>query len=434
MNSFISKDIRKVQTLYDEAKQVKPRMDITLVNALVNAYAQLGDLESASKAFEEFERQHIQPDLMSYGTLLKAAVRARDLRAAFRIYDTLKDRGLQPNIEIFTDLIKGCIESGDVERAWKTFNYMRTEICKPDTTSYSLMIHACAETRDAERALDLYEEMKGAGVFVTEVTFNSLIQACGSRPDYYSESWHLYEQMKSVGLKPTKRTYNILLWNAARNGDFERCEAVWQILKEPDIFSYMAMMHGIARSLRSTSKDRVGSSSKRELKNRMAPKEMAEKTLKPLQAFSMARKLWTELQNHPDFNADASKSQWRAEALNYYLAVFCSMPKNKVAVLRALDIFDGAFAKYNAPKTGRTFGMVLAMVARNKHLMQTRADAVWKELQSWDDEEEQKLRSQKGNLTKEELELERRKQYRGKNSFVKYFIHLAAGYARYYKV
>ncbi|CAG8541676.1 1108_t:CDS:2, partial [Cetraspora pellucida] len=108
-------------------------------------------------------------------------------------------------------------------RAWKTFDHMRLEICQPDEVTYSLMIHICAKMRDVERAFDLYQEMTEKGLSPTDVTFNSLIDACArlylNILHYYEETFKVLEDMNEHGYLPDLYTYNSLMYACAHKGD-----------------------------------------------------------------------------------------------------------------------------------------------------------------------------------------------------------------------
>ncbi|KAJ3103179.1 hypothetical protein HDU97_010312 [Phlyctochytrium planicorne] len=443
----------KAYSVYEQA--VTNGIDITLpmINALLDSYAEVGDLSKASSLFKELPARKLKPDLITYGTLIKAAVNADDLRAAFQIYETMKDKKVHPSLRIYTSLIQGCIKAKDIPRAWKTFDYMRREICDADTNLYSLMIHACSTTRECERALDLFEEMAKRGVPATAVTYNSLIQACGSRSDYYLESWDLYQQMQANGFLPTKRTFNVLLWNAARNGDFEKCDLVWTSILEkwdtdkeyqPDAFTFMAMFHGISKkmkSLRSVSKQQTSSQDLQESHAATSPPRlehnlgapqivpMSSSNVESLVANTEA--LWSQVSQH--LLADNSllmAPKLKSELFDHYLSVYSAARNNPKLSERALAIFNTLYDSYNVAKSGRSHTLILGVAARESAFMLTHGQELWKQYLQWEIQQETFLKQDKGYLTADELEIERSKSYRGKRFAFSNFLLMINGLAR----
>ncbi|KAI8846590.1 hypothetical protein BC829DRAFT_445257 [Chytridium lagenaria] len=446
---------------FQQAMAVGLKIDVPIINALMDSYAEVGNLDPA--------------------------VNADDLRAAFQIYETMKEKKVNPNLPIFTTLIKGCVQAKDVSRAWKTFDYMRGEICEPDTTAYSLMIHACATTHDCERALDLFEEMAS--------------KACGSRADYYLEAWDLFEQMKAQGFAPTKRTYNVLLWIAARNGDLKRCTMIWDALNEqvvldpdfkPDSFAFMGMFHGLSKAAdhwrrtpsktrKTLAKEEKGTTSDAvegktaldaiEVEDSVSPpcsdnasllaKETDDEVSElesSTQGSYLSSDIWEEptgrdsglisryachrkvhyefrqkalviLRSHLESNKDLTP-RMKSEVMDYYLSVYCSLPKNAVAASRALTVFKSDYNKLGIAKTGRTYGMMLSLTSKDKDLMKVQGQVVWDEFLAWDLEQEELLRKEKGFLTKDEVELERQKQHRGKDVMFLNFVRRTKGLTR----
>jgi pentatricopeptide repeat protein len=58
--------------------------------------------------------------------------------------------------------------------------------------------------------------MPNRGLYPTDVTFNTLINACVLRTDYYQEAFNLLNQMQEVhGFEPDRITYNTLLLGCA---------------------------------------------------------------------------------------------------------------------------------------------------------------------------------------------------------------------------
>ncbi|CAG8465209.1 3972_t:CDS:10 [Diversispora eburnea] len=183
----IQNKVKEAEIIMKKMKERGIEPDIHTYEQLINVYASVGNIEKSLSTFDMIDYTYVNN------------LRTDD---AFNVYSKMKAAKILPNQPIFSMLIKVCIKNGEIPRAWKTFDHMRLEVCQPD------------ETRDAERAFDLYQEMKDKGLSPTDVTFNSLIDACAH------QAFRLLNEMEDYGYTPDLFTYNSLLYACSHKVDF----------------------------------------------------------------------------------------------------------------------------------------------------------------------------------------------------------------------
>ncbi|KAI8622764.1 hypothetical protein BC830DRAFT_3309 [Chytriomyces sp. MP71] len=379
---------------FDLIKEEGLRPDTQAVNALMDAHATGGDYKEAARMFAEHfgaGEGALEPDFVSYSILIKACVYAGKLRSAFEVYEGMKQKNFNPDIQVYTTLIKGCLAAKDLDRAWKTFKHMRGEICPPDTTCYTLMIHACALNGEAERALDLFREMHETGHVATEVTYTSLLQALGSRKDYYHEVWSTVGQMINAGWKVDAAACKVLMRVAGAQGDVEKLRAIWNWMvfkaangdesMKPDQALQRHMLHALGQCLRvhrrisRKSVPAVSSSSSESgmsevdlnVDESTISQDASSTSIVPRAAFTFvepvssahalshlhlsgtntspvalladADTVWGEVVR----GLDHSDGKLNSALVDTYLGVFCAGRGNIIAASKALKVYDGMY-------------------------------------------------------------------------------------------
>jgi pentatricopeptide repeat protein len=221
-----TKRIAEAQQAFDSISLLGLTPDLVAYNHLMHAYAATSNHEKVKELFEIIIQKELRPDLVSFSTFINSLIERKLVDEAFEVYEQMKSKGIKPNQIVFCTLIKGCLKTKQIERAWKTFDHLRS-LDTPDGITYSLMINACAKTAEAEKALDLFQEMATYGITANEATYNGLIRACGSRPDYYSDSFTLMEQMIQEGFEPSLETYHNLFEITSIQADVKRARMIW---------------------------------------------------------------------------------------------------------------------------------------------------------------------------------------------------------------
>lgn len=149
---------------------------VTACNAVINSYAETGDLRGAVHWFERLDSFELRPDAISYNAVIKACAKAR-----------------QP----------------DVADAW--LRRMVLKSVRPSVVTYNTVVSAYSRVGDPEAAADVLREMKEQNVPPTLITYTSAIAACANvHPKLTSMAEQLLDEMLSRRLVPNTVTLQAL--------------------------------------------------------------------------------------------------------------------------------------------------------------------------------------------------------------------------------
>jgi len=142
--------------------------DVKAANILMNAYAKLGDYESALDLMGQMTSENggcdvppIAPNLVTWNTLVDACHRADDLSAALDVFDALKSAKVRPDARTYTSLISTVARrSGprggamDPSLAFVLLEEMRDQYrIRPNGMTYCALIDVCGRCGRSDLAL-----------------------------------------------------------------------------------------------------------------------------------------------------------------------------------------------------------------------------------------------------------------------------------------
>ncbi|KAI5817533.1 hypothetical protein BZA77DRAFT_309814 [Pyronema omphalodes] len=228
--------------LLEMAKKAEVLDNVMIYDGLMMAHNYAGNSEVVERMFADLQEQGLQPTVYTYGHLLKAYSKTKNVAAAAQAFQQMQAAGIEPNLIVYTSLIQTCINRQEFETAWQIFDLMKLKstATAPDVATYSLMIHACAVKGEAERALDLFTDMTVRRELVpTEYTYQSVIHACAVRKDYFGEAWKYARIMQQAGLPITIMVFNVLIQACGVVGELTRARLLLRHMSEsgnPDIY------------------------------------------------------------------------------------------------------------------------------------------------------------------------------------------------------
>ena len=176
--------------------------DIKVENALVDMYAECGEMEAAWELFE--------------------GMQARDIVS-------------------WTSVISGFVRLGQVDRAKALFDRMPEK----DTVSWTAMIDGYVQTGRFREALGIFREMQFSKVMADEFTMVSVVTACVQLGALETGEWaRIY--MSRHGIKMDTFVGNALIDMYSKCGSIERALDVFKEMHIRDKFSWTAVILGLA--------------------------------------------------------------------------------------------------------------------------------------------------------------------------------------------
>ncbi|ESQ44886.1 hypothetical protein EUTSA_v10011046mg [Eutrema salsugineum] len=229
-------------------------IDVSLCNALMDAYAKCGELEAMRKLFDTRE----EANQISWTTLVTAYSQSSEWEEALSVFSQMREMGFQPNQITFSGVLASCaslcfleygqqvhsltyktgfardkcVESvlidmyakcGSVREAIKVFESLKN----PDVISWTAMISGYAQHGMAMEALEVFRKMELVFPKPNSVTFLCLLFACshGGLVDEGLRYLHLMEE--KYGLVPELEHYACVVDILGRVG---RLSEAWKFI------------------------------------------------------------------------------------------------------------------------------------------------------------------------------------------------------------
>lgn len=244
-------------------------LNISVSNAIADAYAKCGLLEDVKKVFERMEEK----DIVSWTTLVTAYSQCSECEESLVIFSKMREAGFTPNQFTFSSVLDACAslclldfgrqvhgllykagldthkctesalidmyaKCGCITEARKVFE----GISDPDTVSWTAIISGYAQHGLVEDALQLFRRMEQLGMKVNAVTLLCVLFACSHR-GMVEEGLYYFQRMEEhYGLVPDMEHYACIVDLLGRVGrlrdamefiekmPIEPNEMVWQAL------------------------------------------------------------------------------------------------------------------------------------------------------------------------------------------------------------
>ncbi|KAL6333822.1 hypothetical protein AAG906_029008 [Vitis piasezkii] len=118
--------------------------DVVSYNIIVNAFCEMGSLDSALSVLDEMEKVGLEPDLITFNTLLNAFYQNGSYADGEKIWDLMKKNNVAPNVRSYNAKLRGVISENRMSEAVELIDEMKTSGIKPDVfTLNSLMKGFC---------------------------------------------------------------------------------------------------------------------------------------------------------------------------------------------------------------------------------------------------------------------------------------------------
>lgn len=146
-------------------------------NSIISGLVHNGLAEEAIKTFKEMLVQEVERNSATLNSLLPAYAILADLQQATNVHSYLARTGLVSHVETTTCLIDVYSKCGSLDSAYKLFNEIPA--WDKDIIVWSVIIAGYGKHGHGEMAVSLFNEMVESGVEPNEVTFTSVLHACG---------------------------------------------------------------------------------------------------------------------------------------------------------------------------------------------------------------------------------------------------------------
>lgn len=169
--------------------------------------------------------------------ILNAYAKCGDMDSALKIFQSLSDKR---NLVTCNSIISAYVDTGSHDDAYKVFSQMREK----DVTSWNLMIRVYAENDCLNEALSLFYEFRAQGMKPDEITIMSLLPVCAQMA-----SDHLLRQCHGYW---ARNCFEDVRLKGALLDVYSKCGNIWyaynlfQSNPNKDLFMFTAMIGGLA--------------------------------------------------------------------------------------------------------------------------------------------------------------------------------------------
>ncbi|KAM5550934.1 pentatricopeptide repeat-containing protein [Rosa sericea] len=229
--------INYVRKVFDES----PQRDLVSWTTLIQGYVKMGLAREGVEAFFDMCDAKMRPDEMTLVIVLSACSKLGDLSLGRKIRRYIDDNGVYPDVYIGNALVNMYLECGDAELARGVFDGMPVR----NVVTWNSMISGLAHQGKYKEALDVFQEMQRIGLEPDDVTLVGVLNSCANLGVLELGKWvHAYVDRNQI--EADRYIGNALVDMYAKCGSIDRAFTVFQGMKRRDVYSYTAMIVGLA--------------------------------------------------------------------------------------------------------------------------------------------------------------------------------------------
>ncbi|XP_057546476.1 pentatricopeptide repeat-containing protein At4g02750-like [Amaranthus tricolor] len=207
-----------------------PERDVVSWTAIMSAYVQAGDVDSALRLFVEMLARNLRPNELTLTCILSACGSACAIKLGEQIYGLLNKLGFESYLSINNALITMYFKFGS-EDGFSVFEGM----IERDLLTWNAVLAGCAHNGLGKEAITYFRRMRVERILPDENSFLGLLCAC-SRAGLLEEGRSYLDSMrKDYGIKPSVYHYTCMVDLLGRTGRLSEAEALVESMPvEPD--------------------------------------------------------------------------------------------------------------------------------------------------------------------------------------------------------
>ncbi|EFJ35256.1 hypothetical protein SELMODRAFT_79341 [Selaginella moellendorffii] len=194
-----------------------PYKDVVAWNAMLQAFADNGDLQSARMIFHQIDR----PDPASWSAMIAAYAQHGHLDDARRVFDSIPARLLRRSVVPWNAMLAAIAQLGTAAAAAEA---LFQRMPQSSVGSWSAVIHACAQNGQGEAALDFFRRMEQRGVEADALAIMGVLAAC-SHVGSVEEACYYFTSMEiDREILPKLEHYHCMVDALGRSGRMREAE------------------------------------------------------------------------------------------------------------------------------------------------------------------------------------------------------------------
>ncbi|KAF9241570.1 hypothetical protein BU15DRAFT_44674 [Melanogaster broomeanus] len=157
---FLTEDVDRVDGAWEVLTRLRKegkKIDIVVMNAIIQASVALGDLPRAVGAYKSFSDYDCKPNVDTFNLLFAGCVAAKHRELGNKLLLDLTKADAQPNATTFEQIILLCLTQPTYEDAFFYIEEMKAEKFIPSAKIYEAVIRTCVAAGDSRYSLALAE-------------------------------------------------------------------------------------------------------------------------------------------------------------------------------------------------------------------------------------------------------------------------------------
>ncbi|KAH7441274.1 hypothetical protein KP509_03G031800 [Ceratopteris richardii] len=232
--------MQKAQEVFD----MLSNPNVVSWNALLTGYINNGYAKKALNLFEQMQQKGIVADAVSFTCAMKACSIVKDLEKGQEIHTKImRERFLERDVVVANAVVDMYAKCGALQKAREVFDQLPTQ----DTVSWTALISGYVQQGKGQEALHCYEQMRQKGVQPDNITYTSILKACGS-VRAFDKGEEIYNQVR----KEHRLDTDVVIMNALvdmyiKCGALDRAQEVFSESRVHNIISWNALISGYAQ-------------------------------------------------------------------------------------------------------------------------------------------------------------------------------------------
>jgi len=190
----------------------------------------------------------------TFASIIRAYGCVGDLSGMWSTWQDMRKRNVVPTSIALGCMVEALTTNGEAEASYKLLHEMMSDDeCRPlvNAIIYGSVLKGFSHQKQFDRVMVVYQEMLDHKLKFTEITFNTLLDAC-ARSGEMGRVPNLLATMIDQGIQPDIITYGIVVKGYCQENRLDDALAVWdEMLKttsfKPDEVMYNTIISGCTR-------------------------------------------------------------------------------------------------------------------------------------------------------------------------------------------
>ncbi|XP_072981751.1 pentatricopeptide repeat-containing protein At3g13880 [Typha angustifolia] len=232
-------DITFARQLFDNM----PERDVISWNSLISGYSQMGSYGISLKVFVHARNVQTKIDRFTYACVLNACSRSGDLKSGKVIHGMVIVSGLGRHaflVNSIIDMYSKCREIGEARRAFDASEEL-------DDVSWNSLISGYVRIGSVDETLRVFTRMHQSGIKLNSFALGSILKSCSGLNDMKYLGEMIHGCAVKVGLDLDVFVGSAIIDLYARNGLVHDALKVFQVMPNPNVVVFNAMIAGLCR-------------------------------------------------------------------------------------------------------------------------------------------------------------------------------------------